>query len=228
MAVIKRQPLAGQAVEVLREQIGSGRWALGAKLPGEQALADELGVGRSTVREAIRELAVRGVLESRQGSGVYLLSIDVADDWETVLRKARIGEILEGRIAIEVEAARLAAERRTPHDLRALSRALDEREAAISADDETFLDADQRFHTAVVAASHNTVLVELFASFVPRIRPAMLDMLDVLERRAPHHPGDHEEHRVIVDAIRARDGDAAARASRDHLTELGRGVATAR
>ncbi|WP_292698604.1 GntR family transcriptional regulator, partial [Microbacterium sp. 69-10] len=122
MMQVRRVPLAELAAGALLERIQSGEWSLGAKLPGETTLAPQLGVGRSTVREAIRLLAGRGILDARQGSGVYLMALDVAEEWEQVLRRADIVAVIEARTAIEVEAAMLAAQRRTPADLRAIRR----------------------------------------------------------------------------------------------------------
>lgn len=69
-----------QAAAVLLQRIRSGEWSLGQKLPGESALATQLNVGRSTVREAIRQLAGQGVLDSRQGAGVYLTALDIVEN----------------------------------------------------------------------------------------------------------------------------------------------------
>lgn len=73
MARVSRLSLADQAAEALLERVRSGEWSLGEKLPGETTLAPQLGVGRSTAREAIRQLAGRGVLTSRQGQGCSLM-----------------------------------------------------------------------------------------------------------------------------------------------------------
>ncbi|MEV5392712.1 winged helix-turn-helix domain-containing protein, partial [Nocardia farcinica] len=125
---VRRHPLAAQTAELLLERIRAGEWALGHRLPGETTLAAQLGVGRSTVREAIRELAGKGVLDSRQGAGVFVTALDVTEDWDAMLHRADIAAVIEARIAIEAEAAALAARRRTPADLRALRRSLAARE----------------------------------------------------------------------------------------------------
>ncbi|MFE4461296.1 FadR/GntR family transcriptional regulator [Nocardia tengchongensis] len=217
MAQVQRHPLAAQAAEVLLTRIRAGEWQLGHKLPGETTLAAQLGVGRSTLREAIRELAGRGVLESRQGAGVFVTALDVAEDWDTVLRRSDIVTVIEARIAIEAEAAALAARRRTPADLRAMLRALAAR--AESGDSiECLVDADTAFHRTVVTAAHNDILLELFNAFVPRSRHAMIDMLRIRPMRSPS--SDHDAHEHLYDAIRARDAEAAATASRVHLSAL--------
>lgn len=106
---VQRASLADQAAGLLLERIRAGEWQIGAKLPGETTLGPQLGVGRSTVREAIRQLAGRGVLQTRQGAGVFVTALDVSDEWDVVLRQADIAAVIEGRIAIETEAAALAA-----------------------------------------------------------------------------------------------------------------------
>ncbi|GAB2568259.1 FadR/GntR family transcriptional regulator [Nocardia heshunensis] len=217
MAQVQRHPLAAQAAEVLLERIRSGEWQLGHRLPGETTLAAQLGVGRSTLREAIRELAGKGVLESRQGAGVFVTSLDAAEDWDAVLRRSDIVTVIEARIAIEAEGAALAACRRTPADLRAILRALAAR--AESGDSvENLVDADTAFHRTIVAAAHNDILLELFNAFVPRSRHAMIDMLRIRPMSAPS--ADHDAHENLYSAIRARDPEVAATASRIHLTSL--------
>ncbi|WP_431877264.1 FadR/GntR family transcriptional regulator [Amycolatopsis sacchari] len=217
MGQVRRAPLADQAAELLLERIRSGEWVLGAKLPGETTLAPQLGVGRSTVREAIRQLAGRGVLQTRQGAGVFVTALDVPDDWDTVVRRADIDAVLEARIAIESEGAALAAQRRTPAELRALRRALDRRGAGHPTVEE-HVDADTAFHRAVMVAAHNPILIELFDGFVPRVRQAMVEMLRL--RGSYGSTADHDAHAALCTAIADRDGEAAAKLSRAHLSSL--------
>lgn len=220
--LIRRHPLAEQAADVILGRITSGEWALGHKLPGETTLAVQLAVGRSTVREAIQQLAGRGILESRQGSGVFVLSTDASEDWDAVLHRAGIDEVIEARIAIESEAARLAAMRRSATELRAMGALLLAREKASSeGTDEEYVDADMAFHRAVIDAAHNTVLTELFDSFVPRVRQAMIDMVRIDTGRHDHR-NDTDAHAEIVNAIRDKKPDAAAGASRTHLESMRR------
>lgn len=217
MAQIKRMPLADQAADVLMERIRSGEWPLGAKLPGETTLAPQLGVGRSTVREAIRQLAGKGVLETRQGAGVFVTALDATEDWDAVLQRAGIISVIEARIAIEAEAATHAAERRTPQALRAIRKALSDRQERRGST-EDYVDADMRFHRAIVAAAENPVLLELFDTFVPRLRQAMIDMLRL--GRTLSDDEDHAAHADLTEAIAARDAEAAHRLSRTHLASL--------
>ncbi len=217
MVHVQRHPLAAQAAELLLDRIRAGEWLLGHKLPGETTLAAQLGVGRSTLREAVRELAGKGVLESRQGAGVFVTALDVTEDWDAVLRRTGIVTVIEARIAIEAEGAALAAQRRTPADLRAMWRALAARaEQHDSVPD--LVDADTAFHRTVVLSAHNDVLTGMFDAFVPRLRHAMIDMLRI--RPLKDERADHQAHELLLDAIRSRDTAAAATASRVHLTSL--------
>mgnify|MGYP001041618213 CR=1 FL=1 len=217
MTTLRREPLAEQAAEALLDRIRVGEWALGQKLPGETTLAPQLGVGRSTIREAIRQLAGRGVLATRQGAGVFVTALDQPEDWERVVRRADIVAVIEARIAIEVEASALAAERRTPADLQALRRALRAR-AAHRSDLEQHVDADTAVHRAIVAASHNPILVDLFDGFTPRSRAAMIDLLRI--GRDFGSDADQLVHERIVDAIGDRDAGSAAALTRGHLIEM--------
>jgi DNA-binding FadR family transcriptional regulator len=224
VAKLERLPLAAQAAEVILGRITSAEWPVGRKLPGEAALAAELGVGRSTVREAIRELAGRGVLATRQGAGVFVVSAEPVEGWESVLRRAEVADIVEGRIAIETESAHRAAQRRTPRDLQAVQEALVRRADAVrGAPDAEYVDVDLDFHRAVVAAAHNPVLAELFDSFRPRVRDAMIDMV-ALVGPAARSWHDHDVHADIVDAIRDRDPERAAAVSRAHLVGIHRSM----
>lgn len=218
MTTLRRHPLADQAADALLGRIGAGEWPLGHRLPGETTLAAQLGVGRSTVREAIRQLAGRGILESRQGSGVFVISLDDVEDWDAVLRRAGIVSIIETRIAIEVEAAALTAARRTATDVRAMRRALVERAALLDAAIDEQVDADTAFHRSVVVSAHNDVLIELFDSLVPRLRPAMIEVLRIAP--APSSPADHASHEELFEAIRCADPEGARAASRSHLEQL--------
>lgn len=204
-----------QAADLLRSRIESGEceWEVGAKLPGETTLAAELGVGRSTVREAVRMLAGLGMLESRQGDGVFLRRSSPRQDWDRVLRTEEIRHVVEVRNTVEIEAARLAAARRDEDDVAALRQALDARSAASGTGAAAFVDADIALHRAVVVAAHNPVLTELFETFVPRLREAMLDLMDVLDLTAHSEP-DADDHRLLVEAIADGDAEQAVRIMR--------------
>ncbi|MCX5140417.1 FadR/GntR family transcriptional regulator [Streptomyces sp. NBC_00338] len=210
-------PLVEQATRHLREQITEGHWPVGTKIPGETTLAKTLGVGRSTVREAVRTLATLGLLQSRQGSGVFVIADHATEDWPVRLRRAAVTDVYEVRMLIEVQAARLAARRRTDEDLIALDAALTARRAAGTGPDDAFVDADIALHRTVVAAAHNPVLTDLFGEFAPVLRQGLIDLVELLglRRDDPNH-GDAEHH-ALVRAVVAGDAESAGRAAQAEL-----------
>lgn len=218
---IQRTPLADQVVDLLLDRIRSEEWALGEKLPGETTLAAQLGVGRSTIRESIRQLVGRGVLSSRQGAGVFVTALDAPDGLDVVLRRADIAAVVETRLAVETEASALAAQRRSPAQLRAIRRALTLR-AERTTDIEAHVDADIAFHRSVVLAAGNPLLEELFDSLTPRIRSAMIDMLRL--QRAFGSEEDQRCHADLVEGIASRDAETARAVSRAHLLSLLHGL----
>ncbi|REE73270.1 DNA-binding FadR family transcriptional regulator [Rhodococcus wratislaviensis] len=218
---IRRHLLTDQAADLLRSRIASGEWEVGAKLPGETKLAAELGVGRSTVREAVRMLAGLGMVESRQGAGVFLRRSTPRQDWDRVLRTEEIRHVVEVRHTVEIEAARLAAARRDEADVAALRQALHARSAASGTGAAAFVDADIALHRAVVVAAHNPVLTELFETFVPRLREAMLDLTATLDLSVGSEP-EADAHRLLVEAIADGDAGEAVRVSTEHLMRLRR------
>ncbi|MFC0526886.1 FadR/GntR family transcriptional regulator [Phytohabitans kaempferiae] len=208
LATRSRPTLVRQVIDQLREQVASGEWPVGSRIPTEPQLVEALGVGRNTVREAVRALVHAGVLECRQGSGTYVISADEMTGAVTRrLAGAQAAEAVEVRRAFEVEAARLAALRRTPEDMAALDGALADREAAWRAGRvEDFVEADAVLHIAIVAAAHNTMLAELYASFAKTmLRPSIAAFVgDEL------HSEDRGGHDRLVEAIRAGDATLAA------------------
>ncbi|MFF0719004.1 FadR/GntR family transcriptional regulator [Micromonospora sp. NPDC003816] len=207
-AVPPRGRRTNETITRLRRRIMAGEWPVGSRIPTEPQLVEDLGVGRNTVREAVRALAHAGVLECRQGSGTYVLSTDeLAPVVARRLTDDRMTEVIEVRRAFEVEAARLAARRRTAEDLAALDAALAAREAAWRGGEVAeFVEADVALHTAVVAAAHNGMLAELYASVATALRSTVTQAMgDALT------PDRHVDHARLVAAIRAGDPELAAR-----------------
>jgi GntR family transcriptional regulator, transcriptional repressor for pyruvate dehydrogenase complex len=212
---LRRSPLVDLAVSQLREQVLSGQWPVGGRLPAETELAQRLEVGRSTVREAVRALVHAGLLETRQGSGTFVRSLTPGADWEPRLRRAAVLEAYEVREALEVQAARLAASRRTEADIEALRGCLAERDRTRGAgDDARFVEADLAFHRAVVAAAHNALLTELFDSFAAVLREALIA---IRSDQAVQSPDADAAHARLAAAIEAGDAAAAAQATHDHI-----------
>jgi DNA-binding FadR family transcriptional regulator len=219
LGALRPSPLVEQATEQLRAQITGGHWPVGTRLPGETTLAKELGVGRSTVREALRALAGAGLVQPRQGAGVFVIATEPAEDWPTRLRRAAVTDVYEVRMAVEVHAARLAARRRTPEDVAAIELALQGRRTASSGDDAAFVDADIAFHAAVVAAAHNPVLTDLFTEFTPVLRTGLVELLALTGLRTRDPNTADAAHEALVRAVADGDAEGAAEVLRAELED---------
>ncbi|WP_030684232.1 FadR/GntR family transcriptional regulator [Streptomyces sp. NRRL B-1347] len=203
----RRSALSEQVIAALRHQISSGEWPVGSRIPTEPELVEQLGVARNTVREAVRALAHNGLLDIRQGSGTYVVATsELAGVMQRRFADADPRHIAELRATLESSAAKLAAERRTERDLKQLDTLLARREEAWSSGvAEAFVAADATLHMAVVAASHNDVLIALYADLGEVLRDWLRE--DIGKELTP---AAYMDHGRLVEAIRARDGDAAA------------------
>lgn len=204
---IARGPsLVDQAIDALRGEIADGTWPVGERIPTEPELVETLGVGRNSLREAIRALVHAGLLETRQGDGTYVTATsDLAGAVRRRLSRAQLLEIFELRRALEIEAARLAALRRSDADLAELERLLTAREAASRESDlGTFVELDVALHRAIVAAAHNALLTELYDDFATSLR-------DAVGSTAGAGTTEHQVHAhdALIAAIRAGDAVSA-------------------
>lgn len=216
MEALTRIPLSAKAAQALLSEITSGRWQIGDQLPGEMALAAELHVGRSTIREAIRLLAARGVLSTQQGVGVFLTATAPHEPWDRLAQIAAIAEVMQVRVAIESRAAALAAQWHREDDATAIGDALTERNALLNDTPSNLASADIRLHRRIVAASHNTLLLFLFDSMEQRLITSMTELLTLM----PVDQHDADDHTAVVNAILNRQPREAEDLARQHLLGL--------
>ncbi|MEX2475992.1 FadR/GntR family transcriptional regulator [Marinobacter sp.] len=201
---IKKGSLVETAIESLRQAIEQGQWPIGARLPVEAELSAALGVSRNTVREAVRVLVHVGMLETRQGDGTYVRATRDAGETLRRIARAQLGDQLEVRIMLETEASRLAARRRTESDLQAMTHALDAR-ARAGQDVATRIQHDRSFHRALVAASHNPALAELYDYFAQGVSHT----IESTETDPDLPEPSQEDHELLLAAIRRQDEDKA-------------------
>ena len=215
MRSLSKTNLADTAVEAIRTEILERRWALGEKLPNEATLSAMLSVSRGTVREAVRVLVSQGYLETRQGSGTYVLSTADATRPLTMARRASLRDQFEARVALDAEAARLAALRQTPAVIAGLRALLAERGNYDGSDKAAFIARDFAFHQAVIAAAQNTVLAGMYDFFSTLIAESIEATLgqDLPEP-------DSAAHAAIVDAIETGDPQAADAAVRRFMAPV--------
>jgi DNA-binding FadR family transcriptional regulator len=200
-----------KVADQLTDEVCSGRWQLGSRIPGELTLAAELNVSRPLVREAIRELTRLGLLEPRRGSGTFVRSNVSPAGMLTGIERAEVREIFEVQMAYDVQAAGAAAAHRDEEHLVKLRDLLARRAAAEVRPDaaEEFAREDAAFHLAVVEAAGNPLLLELYRFFVTRLREAI-----ALTHGAGVPICGHRSHEKIVDAIADGDIERAREASR--------------
>lgn len=223
---IPRSPLYEQVAERLRDFIDAQRLAPGDRLMPERELAARLGVSRTSVRQALTALKVQGLVEIKHGEGVFLLRSprDLIPSLASEIVGSEVDHpmIWEVREGIEVQAARLAARRRTDAEIAAMRDALDLMETAIAGGEDGIVE-DRRFHRAIVEAAHNPLLQQLteqLADVIDRTSEASL----TLAGRPQVSLGSH---RAILAAIERGDEPTAAEAMRQHVMTSGQRVVEA-
>jgi GntR family transcriptional repressor for pyruvate dehydrogenase complex len=215
-AVPREDTLANRVTGQIEASIVEGRLQPGQRLPSERELADQFGVSRTVVREAVRGLVAKGLLEVRPGSGTMIRSPSaraVSQSMTLVLRAGQprldYAKVHEIRRVLEVEIAGLAAERRTDADLARLEGILGEM-AAIHNERDRFAENDVAFHSALASATHN----ELFSILLDSVVDIMLKIrqlgFDVADSRADAL----KFHRAIYEQVRSGDSAGAREAMR--------------
>ncbi|WP_236979226.1 FadR/GntR family transcriptional regulator [Membranihabitans maritimus] len=171
---VKRQSLAQKVAIKLQEQISLGSYQAGDKLPTEPDLMNHFGVGRSTIREAVRILSHSGLVEVKQGVGTFINEVEEgAEPLMQRLNRAHIDEIEEVRKMLDVKVAEKAAICRTDKDILRIEKFLSLRmKMANKGDLNSCVDADVNYHISIAEASKNSVLSDLYKILSKRMRTA--------------------------------------------------------
>jgi GntR family transcriptional repressor for pyruvate dehydrogenase complex len=214
--------LADRVAAMLADEIESGRLTTGDKLPTEVELVKQLGVSRTVIREAVSRLASAGLVEPRQGRGVFVLPrrtrpLDLeADTTSTTDTKTKVLQIVEVRRAMEGEAAELAATRATAADHARMRKALDAIDAAVAAGGDG-ADEDLAFHRSIAESTGNAVLVST-VRYLGEVSRGGIRVTRANEaRRGDFFDAVREEHHAILAAIEQGNAKAARTAARRHL-----------
>ncbi len=217
---LARQTLADRLAERLSAQMERGELKPGDRLPTEAALAAEHGVSRSVVREAVHRIKSRGLLLSRQGSGVFvappLEHHALAFDPAVLASVPAVVQVVEIRRVLEGGMAALAAQRATRSQLSGVRRALAAIDTAVLAGRDG-VDEDLAFHRAIAEATGNPQFGLLLGFLEQYLRAGMRITRGNEARRQDFTEAVRKEHRAIVDALLARDPAAARRAATSHL-----------
>jgi DNA-binding FadR family transcriptional regulator len=215
LSTTRRAGLVEQVIEQLRASVTSGEWPVGHRIPNESDLVNALGVGRNTVREAVRALAHAGLFEVRQGDGTYVRATSEVSGALGRLCNTELRDVLQVRRGLEVEGARLAAANRTDDDIAELGELLRGRDGRqLAGGHGEFARADTEFHCAVMRASGNAMLIELYLGLIEVITASVAVM-----NESPVET-EFEDHHRLLDHIVAGNADGAARAAAELFDRL--------
>ncbi|QQE73146.1 FadR family transcriptional regulator [Brevibacillus composti] len=213
-----RMSLAEQVAHQMDSMIRTGKWPVGTRIPPEPELVNQLGVSRNTVREAVRALVHTGMLETRQGDGTYVSSSsDLGAALQRRCKRSNIVETLEVRSALEQEAARLAALRRTEEDVEEMLRWLRASDAAETI--EQYIDADMKLHQSIIRAADNSILTELYEHMTEAIHRSIGETVErmIFSPASERFVAHKKIHKEMVEAIIDREPEAATQAVRAHI-----------
>ena len=221
---IQKKRVSEKIVQELKALLESGHLTPGCKLPPERELCVMLNVSRPSLREALRALGMIGVIENRQGDGTYLATS--SSEWSgealsmmLLIHKGALQDIFEARESLEVTAAKLAAQRRTPEDLKAMEAALETMRRKFNTT-AAYIKADLNFHQTVVTATRNPVIIDLMNKLYKLLIPTR----DLIYR---HHQltglnvdRDFHFHESLFENIKSQDADAASQVMGAHMAHF--------
>ncbi|PKL74340.1 MAG: hypothetical protein CVV27_21000 [Candidatus Melainabacteria bacterium HGW-Melainabacteria-1] len=216
---IEREGVSEKIIEYIKNEIISGALKSGDRLPPEDALAEQMGVGRGTIREALKVLFYTGFLEKRNNrtfvSDRGIKGFKNSDVTEAIHHYEGYMEIIEVRRVIEPELAALAASRATPEHIAALQKSLDDMENGKD-DLNRFSLHDNAFHLALSRAAGNTLFDEIMKS----IQKVMKNNVSMVIRSSNIAPRSMEYHRKIFEAIKVGDMAKAKRVTLSHIIDV--------
>lgn len=224
MGRIERPKLSDMAAEAIVQFITDENLQSGDKLPTEKELSDRLGIGRTSIREGIRQLDAVGLLATYQGKGVYLREVSIASLFASqkripvasflTLTKNELLDILAVRFMIESEACHLAAEQIQPHELAEL-RILHNAMSNPLTSREEFIGYDIQFHKQIIVASRNVILPRLF-EFIRDLYSKQLTLASMVPQALERALYFHEK---ILSALESKQKEEAAEYLRQHLED---------
>jgi DNA-binding FadR family transcriptional regulator len=224
-----RQPRRFMHVaQQLLESIHTGKLSPGDTLPPDRTLAVDFAVSRPTVREALLALELLGIVEIRHGSGVYVSDQSLGNSSaETAWFTASTSALFEARTAVEPKIARLCATRLRPADVRRLVSSINRAQKAISsnADYAVFISQQLEFHQLLSDGCNSPLLADINAHLMSMEEHPLWALLNQhVMRTREQRQKQVDEHTMIVKHIKRGDGDAAAVAMCNHISDLGRNV----
>jgi GntR family transcriptional repressor for pyruvate dehydrogenase complex len=216
VSLVPQNNLTDRITASLREEIVRGKYAPGMQLPAGKNLGQQFGVSITVVREALSRLKADGLVASRQGKGVFVPSDTRSRPFRLELASGKhlpVAYIFELRMGVEVQAASLAAERRTTRDLHAMAKYLKLMEPTRKPFAEALV-ADLAFHRTIAEATGNPLIVDFMTFLQPHLHGAIALARTTSARKAETEADAYKEHLAIYDAITAKDSRRARRSVR--------------
>lgn len=213
---VSKNTVAAQVINQLTDLVKGGSVKLGERLPSEREMAEQLGVSRPPLREALRALEYAGIIETRYGDGIYVKSnvfpSEATPLFSTLLNQYTLEELIEMRRIVETAAVRMAIQRATTEDLDMLQSIHNKAQRCIEVIDK-FIDCDLAFHCSIAEVARNSILLDT----VQTMRKLMSEFNHELLGNRNYRLSVLEQHSNICDAIFRRDVDMAVAAMDAHL-----------
>lgn len=222
IAPVRRLKVADSVAEQIEMMIARGDYALGDQLPSERVLAEEFGVGRSSMREAIRVLEANGLLRTDHGVGVFVVrNTRRPTDLSELLidEEFTVQELFEVRLSLERDAAGFAAQRATAADVSQLEGII-AAAAEPGLSDDAFIALDAELHSTIARVTKNTLLLRLFETIAPLFVTYSHQVIGLPGRRRTAHEG----HCAIVEAVAGKRVRDARSAAVRHIREVERDI----
>lgn len=213
---VNKTSLVDEVIAAMRQMLRDATWAAGTKLPSELELSRQLGVGRSTVREALRVLGHLGLVEARSGLGTFVVQKEMQGKFVEVPQTAEVlVELYEFRKAIEIPVSRLAAERRTTTQMKEIRAAWDKCAQAVQRNSALeFAELDHLFHLSIVRAASNRFYTRAYEEIAEAFTGNVKLILGQGQLRSMLH-----FHDDLIAAIERKDPNLAERAVRENFRE---------
>jgi GntR family transcriptional repressor for pyruvate dehydrogenase complex len=213
---INQKNISDEVLDQIKENIISGEWAPGTKIPGELDLSKMFNVSRVSIRQAIHRLVGMGILNIKRGEGTFVSEVLPRDYFSTLLPVLMIEtdsliEMLEFRAVMEIESARLAAIRANDEDIKRMEEIIANMGKS-KKDYKKFALEDLNFHTALSLATHNSVVARVTEIMHEVLKSSMEQIV-----RLRGFQAGLLYHRRILDAIINKDAEAAADIMREHI-----------
>jgi GntR family transcriptional repressor for pyruvate dehydrogenase complex len=225
---VNRTSLSDEIVEQIIDLISRGVLKPGERLPSEKELCLRFGVGRTTIREALRSMAVMGVLDGRVGEGTFVSTdsrryLEKTLQWGLLIDRKNVSDLVETRLMLESQTAYAAADRATEENFQEIQEALEGMQRSLESPEE-YLEHDLQFHLAIARATQNTILFNLLSMTRGYLQTWISESLSKPSTRRIRLRAESSvrEHQKILQALRKRKPAEARQAMTEHILSSSR------